>query len=112
MAILQGDLFVMQDSIDSNSLRIDGAYLLIGENRQEIKTNREGIAIAMSMQDAHLLPGQTTAITGGVAAFDGEYGISFSGAKRLNENVVITAGFGSGFSQDAYAGRAGFSYGW
>lgn len=79
----------------------------------------EGIAIALSLAQPVILPGQTFALRVGYGNFEGDSAMGLSAAGVVSRNamgsgtsIVVDAGVGVGASDGTVAGRGGVSFGW
>ena len=78
----------------------------------DIDDNTAGVALALALDSPSVAPGQNFAMSGGVGTFGGEGAIALSFTARVNQNVQLNAGIGSGFRSNTVGGRAGFVIGW
>ena len=100
---------------DANgNLATDGGAIFAGISglEEDVRENRDGIAMALAMQ-APWVPGdQRFALSAGFGAYSGGEAFAFSGAYRLDRNVQFDAGLGVGIDEGQVGGRVGVTVSW
>ncbi|MBD59227.1 MAG: hypothetical protein CL808_03785 [Citromicrobium sp.] len=70
-----------------------------------------GIAQAMAMGNAPIIPGKSVSVWVNAATYNGEQGFAGSFAGRVSESVYLSAGFGTNTGDDEWGGRVGIGFG-
>ena len=78
----------------------------------DIDEANAGIALSLALDAPSVPIGHKFALGGGVAVFGGEGAVAASFTARVNTNVQINVGVGSGFRGNSVGGRAGAVYSW
>ncbi len=97
----------------SGNLAYDpGLYDQIGKNEDDIRDNKEGIAMAMALDAPYVPPNSTFAMSGRYGNFEGSSAVSLSGAVRVSPNVQFDVGLAYGVSRSNLGGTAGVTVNW
>lgn len=85
----------------------------LGAHEARIKSNTEGIAIALAMAGTPIvMPRERFAMSANWGNFEGSHGFAAALAMRVTENVQINGGLGFGSTEGTVGGRAGVRVGW
>ena len=93
------------DGINNNSNSISS-------NKDDIRTNRRGIAMVAAMTNTTVLPGNTSAVDFNLSNFDGKTGFGFGYAHAVNSCLQLKVAVASTTDFDEAVIRAGVSYQW
>ncbi len=118
---LQSDVGTLQTDVAALGAGVGGAYAGlhklssdINSLRQDARENTEGAAMAIALGGAgSIVPeGKDFAASMNWGTFNGQNAMGFSGVGRVNENVFLNAGIGTGLNQGTVGGRAGVTFAW
>jgi len=121
----QGDLATMSMSQIASQQQVDQNTADIADNRNDIDTNTQGVAIAIAMEGPDLAGNETFALAANWGTFEGVNAFAASATGVLSRDVFadgsgvrLSASGGIGFSpsqdgaDDSVAGRAGVQLSW
>ena len=111
-AAQSGPLGLVTSDAGGNLSYDPGLYKQIGQNEDDIRDNKEGIAMAMALDAPYVPPNSTFAMSGRYGNFEGSSAVSLSGAFRVSPNVQLDAGLAYGVSHSNLGGTVGFTANW
>jgi autotransporter adhesin len=99
--------------LDARLTNVEGNIQQVNQRVGDVESKLSGgIAIAMALtQPVSFAPGATSAITGGVATYNGQSALAF-GFNKLVTNQLIVSGGGGITSSGQNAVRLGASFSW
>jgi len=104
-------------AIQSNSAAIGSLDSRVRRNSDDIDTNREGVAVAMTLDAPYINIEQSFAVGGNWANFEDSNALGFMVAGRLTKfgdtgTFDVSGGVGFGLEQDSVGGRVGGQVAW
>jgi hypothetical protein len=84
----------------------------IRENKGNIETNQEGVAMALAMDAPFVPEGSRFALAPSWGTFEGEHAFTVSGTVRVGQNVLLSGGAGYGMRRNSAGGRVGAVITW
>ncbi len=107
-----GQLGLVTSDVSGNLAYDPGLYDQIGENRRDIRDNKEGIAMAMALDAPYVPPNSSFAMSGRYGNFQGSSAVSMSGAVRASSALQFDAGLAYGVRRSKIGGTVGFTLNW
>jgi len=79
---------------------------------EDVRENRDGVAMALAMQSPSLAGAENFALSGGFGAYAGGSAFAATGAVRISPNAQLDGGIGVGFRENRVGGRIGVTFKW
>ena len=108
-----GPVGIVTSDANGNLATDGGAFSgALGGINEDVRENRDGVAMALAMQAPSLAGAENFAFSGAFGAYAGSTALAASGAVRIAPNAQLDAGIGVGFDESRVGGRVGVTFKW